>query len=253
VRIRFLNLLLAALVVLAAVRLWTAARAPLPQLPPAPAAESAAPPGSMQGAGEPSAASPAAGGTEGYEVIVARDLFSAARGVVPPAPPTAAKPAPKPPVKPKLTLYGVVIVDGEKAAYLQEGTQEARPRRIREGESFAGGTVKEIRPDGITFLFAGGETAVPLRTPKDAGPAPALQVPPQPQQAVPPRRPAQPAAPGGQVRRPPQATPGVQRMFPAPGQEPALEEEIPLDEEEEFIDEEDFIDDSEMSPEDFEE
>ena len=109
---------------------------------------------------------------EVYDVIVARDLFSPTRGVVPPAPAAAAKPAPKPQPAPKLTLYGVVIIDGEKTAYLQEGTQEARPRKVRENENFAGGVVKAIRPDGVTFLFAGSEINVPLRTPKDGAGAP---------------------------------------------------------------------------------
>jgi hypothetical protein len=107
-----------------------------------------------------------------YDVIVARDLFSPARGVVPPAPIGTPKPAPKPQSPPKLTLYGVVITDGEKAAFIQEGPQEARPRKVRENENFAGGVVKAIRPDGVTFLFAGSEIIVPLRAPKERVGAP---------------------------------------------------------------------------------
>jgi hypothetical protein len=255
VRIRFVNLLLAALLVLAAVRLWTALRAPLPQLPPPPAAES---PGGMEAAAAaPPAESPAGAGAEGYDAIVARDLFSAARGVIPPAPPPAAKPAPKPAAQPKLTLSGVVIVDGEKSAYLLEGTQEARPRKVREGEAFAGGTVKLIRPDGITFLFGGSEITVPLRTPKDAGgaarPAEVAATPVRPDAL--PRRAGQPAPPpgtAGQVRRPPQAIPGMPRLMPAPEEEPILDEEDLVDEEE-MGDEEELLDDSEIPPEDFEE
>lgn len=249
-RIRLANLLLAVLLILASARLWASLRAPAPQLPPPPAVEAAPP----RDAGEPSPPAPA--GTEGYEVIVARDLFSTTRGVIPPAPPTAPKAPPKPPVQPKLVLAGVVIVDGEKEAYLQEGTQESRPRKVREGESFAGGTVKAIRPDGVTFVFAGSETTVPLRTPKEAGPAPALGAlpAPPPQQAVP-RPPGQAAVPGvaGQLRRPPQTIPGVQRMIPAPESVPVVEEEVPFDEgDDEFIDDEEFIDDSELGPEDLE-
>jgi len=75
-----------------------------------------------------------------------------------------------------------VIVDGEKSAYLQEGAQESRPRKVRENDNFAGGVVKAIRPDGVTFLFAGSEINVPLRTPKDVAgtPPPRGQGPPAP-------------------------------------------------------------------------
>ena len=71
-----------------------------------------------------------------------------------------------------MTLYGVVIIDGERTAYLLEGAQEGRPRKVRENESFAGGVVKTIRPDGVTVLFSGSEIDVPLRTPKPAATAP---------------------------------------------------------------------------------
>jgi hypothetical protein len=190
-------------------------------------------------------------------VIAARDLFSAARGVVPPAPPAAAKPAPKPAPQPKLTLTGVVILDGEKTAYLHEGTAEARPRKVREGDAFAGGTVKVIRPDGVTFLFGGSETAIPLRTPKDTGPAPrpgdTAGVPVQPD--VVPRRP-QPGATDatGQLRRPPQAIPGVPRLVPAPDEEPVYEDDMMIEDEDgALLDEGDLIDEGEIPPEDFEE
>jgi hypothetical protein len=111
----------------------------------------------------------------------------------------------------------VVILDGEKTAYLQEGTPDARPRKVRENEAFAGGVVKAIRPDGLTFLFAGSETNIPLRTPKDG----AMTVAPRGQDAASPqpraqapagfrRGPAQPGAPAGQM-----AIPGVQApVFP---------------------------------------
>ena len=254
-RIRLLNLLLAALLALAGARLWTALRAPLPPLPAEPAAESPAPPESPPEA-QP-AEPPAAAGSDGYDAIVARDLFSVTRGVVPPAPPAAAKPAPKPPVQPKLTLAGVVIIDGERVAYLQEGPQEARPRKVREGESFAGGTVKAIRPDGITFVFAGSEVTVPLRTPKDGGapprPGEAATMPPQPEVA--PRRPGQPVIPdaAAQLRRQQQGIPGVPRLIPAPEEEQIFEEEMPIDEEGDLVDEGELLDDSEFPSDDLEE
>jgi hypothetical protein len=255
VRLRLVNLLLAALLALSAARLSTALRAPQPQLPREPVAQTAAGAGAIPEV--PAAGVPAAGATEGYDAIVARDLFSATRGVVPPEPPAVAKPAPKPPVQPKLTLTGVVIVDGEKAAYLQEGAQEAKPRKVREGESFAGGTVKLIRPDGITFLFAGSEVAVPLRTPKDGGapprPGEAATMPPQPEVA--PRRPGQPVIPdaAAQLRRQQQGIPGVPRLIPAPEEEQIFEEEMPIDEEGDLVDEGELLDDSEFPSDDLEE
>jgi hypothetical protein len=172
VRIRLLNLLLLAALALGASRLWLFLREPPPVLPAiGPAAATPAP--------EASRAQPAPAEIrpESYDVIVARDVFSPARGVVPPAPPAAGKPAEKPPAPPKLLLSGVVILDGEKTAYLLEGVQEGRPRKVREGENFAGGVLKAIRPDGVTFLFAGSEIAIPLRTPKEGPAAAQVQAP----------------------------------------------------------------------------
>jgi hypothetical protein len=227
VRTRLLNLLLAAVLALAVARLATALRSPGPELPGIPEASA---PGVAPSAATGAEPEETAAGTrpEGYEVIVARDLFSAARGVIPPAPPAAGKPAAAPPPQPKLTLSGVVIIDGEKTAFLQEGAQEARPRKVREGESFAGGTVKVIRPDGVTFLFAGKEITVPLRMPKEGGAAAVGAALPQPDSTQ--RRVPQPVFPTnqtGQVRRPQQAVPGAPRVVP-----PTIEEEPVLDDEE---------------------
>jgi hypothetical protein len=162
VRVRLLNLLLAAALLLAGSKLLGLLREPPPALPPIaaeapPAAEESAP------VGPPPAAE---AHPEAFDVIVARDPFSPTRGVVQPAPAVAARPAPKPP-PPKLTLYGVVILDGERYAYLQEGGADARPKKVKERESIAGGTVTAIRPDAVTFLYGGSEIVLPLRTPKD--------------------------------------------------------------------------------------
>jgi hypothetical protein len=175
VRTRLLNLLLMAALALAASRLWLFLREPPPVLPAiGPSATQPAPETPREQPAPPVEVRP-----ESFEVIVARDVFSSARGVVPPAPPAAAKPPDKPPTPPKIVLSGVVILDGEKSAYLQEGTQEVRPRKIREGEHFAGGVVQTIRPDGITFLFGGDEIAIPLRSPKEGQAAAQVQAPAQ--------------------------------------------------------------------------
>jgi hypothetical protein len=257
VRIRLLNLLLAAVLALAVARLATALRSPGPELPPIPEASTPeAPPAAAAGA-EPEGTA-AGAGPEGYEVIVARDLFSATRGVIPPAPPAAGKPSPAPPPQPKLTLSGVVIIDGEKTAFLQEGAQEARPRKVREGESFAGGTVKVIRPDAVTFLFAGKEITVPLRTPKEGGAAagaPALPQPDTTQRRVP--QPGFPANQPGQVRRPQQTVPGAPRFVPPPvEEEPVLDDEDVIMEGEEGMeefDEEGLMDSGDLDGEEPEE
>ncbi len=162
-RIRLLNLLLLSVLVLAVSRLWLFLGQPPPSLP---AIEAGATPGAPEATERDRNAEVPAARPETYDVIVARDLFSPTRGVVPAAPAAATKPAPKPQPAPKLTLSGVVIIDGEKIAYLQEGSQESRPRKVRENESFAGGVLKAIRTDGVTFLFAGSEISVPLRLPK---------------------------------------------------------------------------------------
>lgn len=182
VRTRLLNVVLLAALALAAARLSVFLRELPPTLPASVADEPAAQSPVEGPAGrEPHPAAPA--NPENYDVIVARNLFSPTRGVVAPAP-TSGIPAPKPQPAPKLTLFGVVIVDGERSAFLQEGTQEAKPRKVRENEQFAGGTVGAIRADGLTFLFAGQEITVPLRTPKvglpalpAAGPGSAAPVP----------------------------------------------------------------------------
>ncbi len=205
-RTRLLNLALLAALALAGFRLWRFLGEPPPTLPPISAGAAlpaaVATEGGNKAEGEESQ-------PESYDSIVARDLFSPTRGVVPPAPTAASKPAPKPLPPPKLTLYGVVIIEGDKSAYLQEGTQEGRPRKVRENESFANGIVKTIRPDGVTFLFADTEINIPLRTPKDGSgvASPGRQdvgtVPPRPQAPVAfPRRQAAPAVPQAQIPAP---------------------------------------------------
>jgi len=243
VRIRLLNLLLLSVLVLAVSRLWLFLGEPPPALP---AIGAGAPPPAPEATEREQNAEVPESRPEAFDVIVARDLFSSTRGVVPPAPTAATKPAPKPQPPPKLTLSGVVIIDGEKTAYLQEGTQETRPRKVRENENFAGGLVKTIRPDGVTFLFADTEINVPLRTPKDGvgtpsprGPGAAGAVPRAEAPVALPRRltPAGvqqgqtpvPGRPASAARRIPAVAPPVE-----PGGEVFGDEEFP----EEFMPEE---------------
>lgn len=163
-RVRLLNLLLLAALLIAMSRLAQLLREPAPALPPM--ATQAPAPSEGPGAAEEPTAPPAAT-PESYDLIVARNLFSPTRGVVAPAPIAGAKPAAPPAPPPKLTLYGVVIVDGERTAFLQEGTQDARPKKVREKDRIGGAVVSAIRPDGVTVIFGGTEIAIPLRSPKD--------------------------------------------------------------------------------------
>lgn len=242
-RTRLLNVLLLSALALAASRLWLFLGEPPPTLPEV-AAPAAAP-----GAGTVAGESPAPAAEirpESYDLIVARDLFSPNRGLVPPAPAAAVSPPQKPQPPPKLTLYGVVILDGEKSAYLQEGTQEARPRKVREDEHFAGGTVRAIRPDGVTFLFGGTEIVVPLRAPKDGSAPPRPSEPPVPGQAPKaptmfPRHQPQPGLSQGQTP----AVPGFSRFQPPtvpveadPEEEIEFQEEPPIEEDEQGLPEE---------------
>lgn len=230
-RTRLLNVSLLAALLLALSRFWLFLGEPPPALPP-PAAEATAPEAGPTDRGQQ--AEVAAFRPEAYDVIVARDLFSPSRGVVLPAPAAAAAARVQPP--PKLTLFGVVIVDDDKAAYLQEGTQDSRPRKVRVNENFAGGVVKTIRADGITFLFSGSEIKVPLRTPKPGAEAPFARGQAQggaaPSPAAPvvfPRRqlPA-PGRPASGIPANPAAPPGMSVVPPVePGDEAVAEEEFP--------------------------
>ena len=225
-RTRFLNLLLLAALVFAVFRLWLFLGEPPPALPVITgAATSPADTGKPEPPAEAVEPRP-----EGYDGIVARDLFSPTRGVVPPAPTAAIKPAakPQPAAPPKLTLAGVVIIDGEKIAYVQEGSQEARPRKVKENESFAGFVVKAIRPDGITVMFSGNEINVPLRVPRDTPEAPAPRsqsvASPAPRPETPtafPRRQLPTGIQQGQMptgMQPGQIPAGLQQgLMPAPG------------------------------------
>jgi hypothetical protein len=113
---------------------------------------------------------------EALQEVVNRNLFSPARGKVEPETAAAATPAPPPaeaaPLK--VTLFGVVIEEeGERFAYLQDssGGGSSRPKKYREGDSFAGAKVKSIRSDRVILEAGSQEQTVNLRTPKEGVPA----------------------------------------------------------------------------------
>jgi hypothetical protein len=71
------------------------------------------------------------------------------------------------------TLFGVVIEEeGGRYAYLQDSSQggNSRPKKYREGDSFAGTKVKSILSDRVILEAGSQEQTVNLRTPKEGIP-----------------------------------------------------------------------------------
>jgi len=80
--------------------------------------------------------------------------------VRPPAPATAAAPAPPVEVTPKFRLTGVVWSDREKIAIFQM-FDGGKHQRVRSGEAVAGWTLRQLTPKGATIEL--GEKLVELR------------------------------------------------------------------------------------------
>jgi hypothetical protein len=157
----FWNLLLLLAIALAGVKLMSAVTRPQPSLPPPPEV-----PARSVSAPAPPATPPFGN----YQEIVNRNLFSAGRGKVEP-PPDTKTPAtvPKAVAPPKVTLFGIVMDDGgEKYAFLTDDAKGKRgkAKKYREGDSFAGGTVAEIRPDRVVLAVGATKHTVTLRAPK---------------------------------------------------------------------------------------
>lgn len=119
---------------------------------------------------------------EALQGIVSRNLFHVSRGkvklvteaVTPAPPPVAAAPL-------NATLFGVVIEEaGERYAYLLEEARggSSRPKKYREGDSFAGAKVKSIRADRVILEAGSREQTVNLRSPKEGIPFVAPASPP---------------------------------------------------------------------------
>ncbi len=112
---------------------------------------------------------------EALREIVSRSLFSPSRGKVELAATTTPPPAPPPVAAPlKVTLFGIVIEEeGARYAYLQDasGGGGSRPKKCREGDSFAGAKVKSIQPDRVILETGSQEQTVNLRSPKEGIPS----------------------------------------------------------------------------------
>jgi hypothetical protein len=166
---------------------------------------------------------------EALREIVDRNLFSPSRGSAEVS--TATKPPSPPPVAAaplKVTLFGVVIEEeGDRYAFLQDASRggSGRPKKYREGDSFAGAKVKSIRSDRVILETGSREQTVNLRSPKEGipsvaptpGPAGAVPGTPSPRPARRVRRPD--TVTGSRDRRP---VPTRRRSRPAfPDADPA--------------------------------
>lgn len=127
----------------------------------------------------PAPAPPAA-----YAEIAERNLFSSRRGKKePPRAETEPEEPAKPVAAPKATLFGIVTEDGgERYAYMTDDAspQKGKPKKYREGDPFAGTTVKEILSDRVILASGAREHTLSLRAPKSGieeyqPPPPAVQ------------------------------------------------------------------------------
>ncbi len=161
-----------------------------PQLP-APPALTAPPAGRAPTDESARAARPLAS----YDVVAARNLFNPSRSEAG----TAAAPVAKP------ILYGVVLKDGAREAFLEDPVTK-KVLAYKPGDEVAGGQLERIEADRVVIRRGEGTFEVLLRDPQKpkavaaAQPAPPAAQPPPPsarpqaQQAPTPASPAQPPA-----------------------------------------------------------
>jgi hypothetical protein len=165
---------------------------------PAPGAPAAPRPGSVDRA--PS---------QGYAVVATRNLFSPTRNEA-----TSVAPAGDGRTLPRPSLYGVVLGDGARLAYLEDPVTK-RVAGYRLGDSIAGGTLQAIAADRVVIARADGTVEVPLHDParpRRAEPTrpPGIPAPPSGAptvEAPPPPAPPQPPPAPNIIRRPPPMSP----------------------------------------------
>jgi len=136
-----------------------------------------------------------------YVIIAEQNLFHPERRIPPDKKAEAAAPLPMP----EFVLYGTLITDGLRIAYMEDKkSPQSTPGRgkrqssLMVGEHLSGFTVKEIDADKVLMVRGEEKITVPLNTSKT-------------RETIA----AQPAQPAGNV--PPQAG-----RAPAPGQQPAV-------------------------------
>lgn len=157
----FWNLLLALAIALAGAKLFSVLTSSPPSLPV---------PAKVSGKAVPLPAVRPAVPAKTYNEIVDRNLFSARRGKVEPPAETASAPAViKAVPPPKATLFGIVMDDsGEKYAFMTDDSsaQKGKPKKYREGDTFAGATIDEILHDRVVMASGTTKHTVSLRAPK---------------------------------------------------------------------------------------
>jgi hypothetical protein len=253
------NLLLVAGIVFLAWRTWTYPdRESTPAAPEPVAAEetSAAAPEVPTPPGPPP--------REQYQVIVAKNLFTASRSPAPPPPATVAAVAPVVPVEnpqDRYILYGVVWLEGGKsfAIVKDKKTPNAKPRSYAVGDVLGGGhAVRAINSTRVVIASAGRETELRLRSPKGAEDTGFVPRPVTPSSPVPAAG-VQPPMPQGGMKTPVQQIqrPGVRQPQPVP--QPARRTPVPrppaaIDEDEEDMDDmgdDEYFDEDEFDEDEF--
>jgi general secretion pathway protein N len=155
---------------------------------------------------------------EEYAAIKERPLFRPDRRPREDEPDAAVEPPPDEPADlAGVDLTGVLISPGVTTAWVKDPAQPA-PLRVRLGETLAGWTVKDIKPDRLVLERQGKTDTLLLR----AFNAPGASPPPAPPPATPrrpgaPGRPAPPAAKPPTAMSPPRVPSGAP---PAPGAAP---------------------------------
>jgi hypothetical protein len=202
-----LNVLLAALAVFAGVTIARELTTPrsLPKRAPAPVTAAAAPAPRATDAGK-------ADQRPTYNVIPARNLFSASRTESAVDATVAAAPAPK------LFLHGVIVDEGRSRAFIEDPVAK-RTFSYAVGDTVGGGKLEMVRSDRIVIARPEGKMEVMLRDPAKPQPtatpgAPGAAAPTAPG-LVPPR--PVPLSAGRPV--PPMPVPSGAPLPPAPGVE----------------------------------
>ena len=202
-RLLAVNLLLAAVAVLSAVKLSHVLSAPRSIPPPAapPALQASVTPGTEPAPSRPSLAA--------YGVVATRNLFNPNRSEA------VAALAPLPPAA-RPVLHGVVINGETRLAYLEDPTTK-RVFGYKTGDTVAGGQLERIEEDRVVIKRPEGLLEVKLKDPSK--PKPVVRAPPPPGVApsagVPRTPPIAPSAPG--VPRPPRPPRPPQEGAGSPG------------------------------------
>jgi hypothetical protein len=235
-RLVALNVLLGAVAVALVLYVgWELYQPTPPARPRATPAGAGGPPGTPLGPTRPLGPEPGAA----WSVIANRNLFSPTRSEGPVTPATGSGG----PQLPKPMLYGVVLRNGTRIAYLEDPVTK-RVAAYRVGDVVAGSTVQSISADQVVLARPEGTVDVrlhdptkpkaPLPPPGSPGVAPGMpQVPPVPGMPVPGMVPSTPFPPPQPAFQPPMGEGSelppvpVRPPVPRPGGPPSLYRRVP--------------------------